>query len=80
MSVAGHAASTGTDSYNQSLSICRANAVRDALLTGVARRQRPKKVTVRGYGETRPTATNATAHGRARNRRVEVSITFLRRG
>lgn len=80
LSVVGHADSTGTDSYNQSLSMCRANAVRDALLNGVAREHGPKKITVRGYGETRPTATNATAHGRARNRRVEVSITFLRRG
>ncbi len=35
----------------------------------------PARIATRGYGETRPVADNATAEGRARNRRIEVLVT-----
>ncbi|HEY6101172.1 MAG TPA: OmpA family protein [Anaeromyxobacter sp.] len=69
--VEGHADSTGSARYNEELSQRRADAVRKVLLgRGVAERQ----ITSLGMGETRPLATNATAAGRARNRRVELHV------
>jgi len=69
--VEGHADHTGTESYNQALSIRRANSVRDAL---AAQGIDPARLIVRGFGETRPAASNTTANGRAQNRRVEVIL------
>ncbi|WP_147653709.1 OmpA family protein [Vulcaniibacterium gelatinicum] len=69
--VAGHTDSTGSEQYNQQLSERRAQSVANYLAgRGVAY----ARMTVLGYGETRPVATNETAEGRARNRRVEITI------
>src|SRR5690606_8574996 len=70
--VEGHTDSVGTDAYNQSLSERRANAVRDVLVNqyGVG----ASRVSSVGYGESRPVADNATAEGRAINRRVEAEV------
>lgn len=65
VSVEGHTDSVGTDEYNERLSYSRARSVADAL---------GGNVSVRGYGESRPIASNSTVEGRARNRRVEVVI------
>lgn len=69
--VYGHADSVGSDAYNQDLSERRAMNVASVLISGGVIRQR---VYVRGFGESRPIASNATDDGRARNRRVEVYI------
>ena len=67
--VAGHTWSIGTDEYNLGLSQRRAQAVRDYLVSkGVP----ANRLTVRGYGESRPTVSNDTPEGRAQNRRVEL--------
>jgi OOP family OmpA-OmpF porin len=66
--VAGHTDSVGTEEYNQGLSLRRANAVRDYLMRAIA----ADRLIVRGYGESRPVADNATAAGRFMNRRVEL--------
>ncbi len=64
----GHASNEGTDSYNMQLSIDRANAVKTYLVnSGVD----AKNIATKGYGETRPIASNATEAGRVANRRVE---------
>jgi len=69
--VAGYTDSVGSDAYNQKLSERRARTVADALIDeGIS----PSRLTVRGYGESRPVASNATAAGRAENRRVEVVV------
>ena len=70
--VEGHTDSVGTDAYNQGLSERRANAVRDVLVNqyGVG----GDRVSSVGYGESRPVADNATAEGRAINRRVEAEV------
>lgn len=70
--VEGHTDSVGGDAYNQGLSERRANAVRDVLVNqyGVA----GSRVSAVGYGEARPVADNATAEGRAINRRVEAEV------
>jgi outer membrane protein OmpA-like peptidoglycan-associated protein len=70
--VVGHTDSVGTDAHNQTLSLERADAVRDLLEDrGVAK----SRIDVTGRGEREPIASNDTAEGRAKNRRVEI---FLR--
>ncbi|NLD14713.1 MAG: OmpA family protein [Gammaproteobacteria bacterium] len=70
--VEGHTDSVGPDAYNQKLSERRANAVRQVLVDqyGVE----SDRVSSVGYGESRPIADNATAEGRALNRRVEAAV------
>jgi outer membrane protein OmpA-like peptidoglycan-associated protein len=70
--VEGHTDSVGSDAYNQRLSERRAGAVRDVLVNqyGVE----SGRVQAVGYGESRPVADNATAEGRAINRRVEAEV------
>lgn len=69
--VEGHTDSTGAAAMNQELSLRRATAVRDALVAaGVA----PARLSVEGFGPTRPVADNETQAGRANNRRVEIVV------
>ncbi len=70
--VEGHTDNIGTPAYNRVLSELRAHVVALALARrGVdARRLQP-----RGFGETRPVASNDTEANRARNRRVEILFT-----
>lgn len=69
--IAGHTDSTGAEAYNQTLSERRAQLVVDLLIDlGV----NPDGLEWRGEGELNPIADNATAEGRAKNRRVEVTI------
>ena len=69
--IAGYADSTGRESTNLDLSQRRADAVRDFL---VDKGIHPDRITARGYGETDPVESNATATGRKENRRVEVLV------
>jgi len=67
--VAGHCDAQNSDAYNLKLSDARAKAVRDYLiLRGVT----AKQLEAKGYGESEPIASNDTAAGRAKNRRVEL--------
>lgn len=69
--IEGHTDSTGSAALNQKLSEERAGAVRSLLLSrGVQEAQ----MTAIGHGKTKPIADNATADGRAKNRRVELVI------
>lgn len=70
--VAGHTDNTGNALLNQTLSLKRAEAVRDWMRdTGDV----PESCfAVQGYGASRPVATNDTPEGRALNRRVEISL------
>ena len=70
--IKGHAARFGTEESSQSLSEQRARAVADYILQqgGVDESQ----LTVVGVGSREPEADNATPSGRARNRRVEISV------
>ena len=69
--ITGHTDSTGAADYNQKLSLRRAEAVRDYLISLGAD---AGKMEVSGMGETNPIADNKTKEGRAKNRRVEVDI------
>lgn len=69
--IAGHTDATGSPEANRSLSLRRAEAVRDALVErGVA----PSRIAVSGEGAAVPVASNDDAAGRARNRRVVVLL------
>ncbi len=69
--IEGHTDSTGSASYNQSLSERRAAAVERALRAQGVDDQR---IDSRGLGAEYPVASNATAEGRSQNRRVELLI------
>ncbi len=69
--VEGHTDSQGSDTYNQALSQRRADAVRDYL---VQRGYPANNIQSRGRSEGSPIANNASAEGRANNRRVEIVI------
>jgi outer membrane protein OmpA-like peptidoglycan-associated protein len=70
--VEGHTDDKGDESYNQSLSRRRAEAVGNYLRgEGIS----PSRLTINWYGESQPKAANDTDAGRAENRRVEFAIT-----
>jgi len=69
--ITGHADAIGSDEYNHRLSERRAWSVSEVLSQfGVDR----YRIRTAGMGEMAPIATNATEWGRARNRRVEISV------
>lgn len=73
--VAGHTDSVGSDSYNQQLSVRRAESVGNYLMgRGVMR----ERFIITGAGESRPVASNDTEAGRAQNRRVEITLVPVR--
>ncbi|MDA7424909.1 OmpA family protein [Thalassococcus lentus] len=65
--IAGHTDSRASDSYNMKLSYNRALSV-----ANVAKSVGARIADVRGYGERLPVASNGSAHGMAKNRRVEI--------
>ncbi len=71
LQIEGHTDSVGSDALNQQLSERRSDSVRDFLAEqGVA----PSSMTAHGFGKTQPVASNDTAEGRQRNRRVELVV------
>jgi outer membrane protein OmpA-like peptidoglycan-associated protein len=67
--VSGYTDSRGSSAVNLRLSLGRAQSVRSYL---IAHGVEPNRLRARGYGASHPIDTNATALGRARNRRVEL--------
>ncbi|MBU6437612.1 MAG: OmpA family protein, partial [Betaproteobacteria bacterium] len=67
--------SIGSDAYNQKLSVRRAEAVKAYL---VSKGIEANRVYTEGKGKTNPVASNKTAEGRAKNRRVEVEVVGTR--
>ncbi len=69
--ISGHTDNVGSDSYNIELSLKRAQAVYNHLIsTGID----PKRLSTRGYGSSRPLADNSTEAGRQQNRRIEFKL------
>ena len=65
--IEGHTDNSGSPAFNMQLSIERAEAVKKILINlGIA----DNRISVRGFGETRPVGDNKTASGKAKNRRV----------
>jgi outer membrane protein OmpA-like peptidoglycan-associated protein len=72
LEIEGHTDSTGTDSYNQTLSQARADSVRSFLVAqGIPAERIPS---TQGFGRTRPIAPNNTRANREKNRRVDIVI------
>jgi outer membrane protein OmpA-like peptidoglycan-associated protein len=69
--ISGHTDNKGPDSYNENLSLRRAQAVRNILIKGGGDANR---VTAVGYGENKPMDSNDTMEGRRMNRRIEFRI------
>jgi OmpA-OmpF porin, OOP family len=72
----GHTDSNGTESQNLLLSQDRADAVKDYLVRNAG--VNVERISSIGYGEARPVASNETAEGRARNRRIDLIIRTTR--
>jgi hypothetical protein len=69
--IQGHTDEIASEQYNQILSEKRAEAARDYFISkGID----PSRISTRGFGETRPIASNETPQDRARNRRAEIKI------
>lgn len=69
--IVGHTDADGSDDYNMGLSLRRASAARNYLVSqGIS----ASVIRVEGRGESEPVADNTTASGKQRNRRVEVAI------
>ena len=71
----GHTDATGPDGYNQQLSVRRADAVKNYLVSKGIEKNR---IYTEGKGENQPIADNNTREGRAKNRRVEVEVVGTR--
>ena len=71
MEIAGHTDSQGRETMNEALSKSRALAVLNALRD---RRVATGSFTAKGYGETKPIASNDTEEGREANRRIEITL------
>lgn len=75
--IIGHTDSTGSDAVNNPLSMARAESTRNFLtMRGIS----GARIQVEGRGSHQPIADNATADGRARNRRVEIFVGERPRG
>ena len=74
--IEGHTDSTGSDAYNLDLSRRRAESVQNYLINnlGIA----SQRLSTKWYGEKQPVASNATAEGRQRNRRVLAIIVTIK--
>ena len=70
--IEGHTDWTGTNEYNQSLSVRRSIATKKYIVSSGSLNAR--KISAVGHGESKPVATNRTREGRFKNRRVEILI------
>jgi OOP family OmpA-OmpF porin len=69
--IAGHSDNLGPEEANEQISVARAESVASAFIEfGLE----PERLTVVGFGSTVPIADNSTRAGRARNRRIEMSL------
>jgi OOP family OmpA-OmpF porin len=75
MIAVGHTDAVGSDAYNAKLSLRRADAVKAYL---VSKGLDPARLYTEGKGESQPVADNATAEGRASNRRVTIEVVGTR--
>jgi outer membrane protein OmpA-like peptidoglycan-associated protein len=75
LAIEGHSDNSGRPAINQAIALKRAQSVAARL---VAAGVDPVRLNVAGFGADRPTASNASAAGRARNRRVELRVEPVR--
>lgn len=70
--IEGHSDNVGTSEYNRKLSLERAQGMMDYLVT--EHKIASSRLSIRGYGETRPIADNSTKEGQQANRRIDAII------
>src|SRR5207344_678704 len=71
LEIEGHTDDRGDAAYDERVSLERAGMIRNILV----RQGVPQSATyARGFGKSRPIASNATASGREQNRRIEITI------
>ena len=73
LTIEGHTDSVGADDFNMTLSQKRSNSVKQYL---IGKGIEEARLTAIGFGETKPVATNNTALGKAKNRRVELKTNY----
>lgn len=71
IAITGHTDASGDEAWNRHLSLARAQAVADYLIRGGIE---PGRLVVSGAGSTLPVASNDTAQGRGKNRRIEFEL------
>ncbi len=69
--IIGHTDNTGNQEYNNSLSLKRANSIKDIFIKNNIESE---KIFVKGMGESLPIDSNETEIGRQNNRRVEINV------
>jgi outer membrane protein OmpA-like peptidoglycan-associated protein len=72
--IRGHTDNIGDDKSNEALSLGRANQVKDFLVSNGVK---VEQLSAKGFGESKPVASNDTESGRAKNRRTEFVIKKL---
>jgi outer membrane protein OmpA-like peptidoglycan-associated protein len=78
VTVEGHTDSVGDPDLNHRLSLQRAEAVRSYIVANMP--ADADRISAVGYGESVPLASNETADGRAKNRRIDIRLSYLYRG
>jgi OOP family OmpA-OmpF porin len=75
--VEGHTDSIGTKQYNEKLSQRRAEAIREVMVKkfGID----AARIQAKGYGLSKPIASNKTKEGRQQNRRVEAAVEYIKK-
>lgn len=71
ITIEGYASTDGSTAYNQKLSEERAMEIKNYL---VSNNIAPERLSIIGYGESRPISNNSTTDGRAKNRRAQIKI------
>lgn len=71
--ITGHSDASGSESWNQQLSVRRANAVGDYIANGGIKRER---LQISGVGSAEPIADDSTRYGRSLNRRIEIVLSL----
>jgi len=72
--IEGHTDNVGGEKYNLSLSQKRAEAIKKIMVTKF--NIEPSRLTAKGFGESKPIASNSTKEGRQKNRRVEAAVEY----
>ncbi|MGO9138507.1 MAG: OmpA family protein, partial [Syntrophales bacterium] len=72
--IEGHTDNVGGNKYNLNLSQKRAEAVKNVMVTKF--NIEPSRLTAKGFGESKPIASNSTKEGRQKNRRVEAAVEY----
>ena len=74
LNLQGHTDSSGSNATNKRISLERANAVRNQMIRQYG--ASPNQIVASGVGSAQPIASNATAEGRAQNRRVTATLSL----